>query len=260
MVAKDRSQRCLVTSADNEFIFLASSGITCYDHVTALADIRSRMAASASEELLVEENHQPNASPKLTRTTINDIEKTETSGIPLNTNWTFWIDKSVRGTSAAQYEASLTKVYTVSTVQGFWSVYNNIPKVCDLSVRYTYHLMRHERKPVWEEDYHRQGGNWRLKCQKKETEEVWKELLLAAIGENLSDCMAEGDEVSGLTVSVREREDLIQIWTVKADLHEQSTIVKKIEELLPRVTFSAIFYKAFQTHQAFEGDKPNSKG
>ncbi|XP_048740340.1 eukaryotic translation initiation factor 4E type 3-like [Ostrea edulis] len=198
-------------------------------------------------------------SPQLPRSAISEIHSSEQTGVPLNTPWTFWLDKSIPGSSAAQYEASIRKLYTVSTVQGFWSVYNNIPEVNKLNVRYTYHLMRNERRPVWEDKANCFGGCWRLKCSKLDSPSVWKELLLAAIGEQLTDSMAEGDEVGGISISIRERDDLIEIWNARSDFHEQSTVVDKVKELLPEVNFSAIFYKAFSTHQAFESDKLSKK-
>ncbi|VDI26820.1 eukaryotic translation initiation factor 4E type 3-like [Mytilus galloprovincialis] len=200
----------------------------------------------------------PVGSPNLPRSTLSEIHSQEECGIPLNTRWTFWLDKSIPGTTVAEYEATMRKLYTVSTVQGFWSVYNNIPDVDKLNVRYTYHLMREERRPVWEDEFNCNGGNWRIKCHKFESVRVWKELLLAAIGEQFSDCLAEGDEISGMSISVRERDDILQIWNTQALLHEQATVIDKVKELLPDVHFPAIFYKAFQTHSAFEGDKHKS--
>ncbi|XP_041379633.1 eukaryotic translation initiation factor 4E type 3-like [Gigantopelta aegis] len=195
------------------------------------------------------------SSPELVRRAISEIDTSEDTGVPLQTPWTFWLDKTSRGTSAAQYEATLRKLYTVNTVQSFWSVYNNIPDPSRMCTRYSYHLMRHEHRPVWEDESNCRGGYWRFKVHKQDTPTVWKELLLAAIGEQMSDCMADGDEVGGISVSIRDRDDIVQIWNIASDLSEQSTIISKVKELLPNVTFPALFYKAFQTHEAFEADK-----
>ncbi|KAK0064071.1 eukaryotic translation initiation factor 4E type 3 isoform X2, partial [Biomphalaria pfeifferi] len=150
---------------------------------------------------------------------------------------------SVRGTTVQQYESSLTKIYTVDTVQGFWSVYNHIPEPSKLSIRYSYHLMRAQRRPVWEDEENSEGGNWTFKCKKQDTEDVWKQLLLAAIGEQLSDCMSEEDDIIGISVSIRDRDDLILIWNNLASHKDDAKIIKKVKELLPHVTFTTIFYK-----------------
>lgn len=49
--------------------------------------------------------------------------------------------------------------------------------------------------------------------------------------------------MSGVSVSIRERDDIVQLWNTDARLAEQSTIVEKVKQLVPNVTFSAIFYK-----------------
>ncbi|XP_034255163.1 eukaryotic translation initiation factor 4E type 3-like isoform X1 [Thrips palmi] len=159
---------------------------------------------------------------------------------------------SVHGSSAAEFQANLKKIYTVRSAQGFWAVYNNIPGADEIQVRYSYHLMREDRKPLWEEPYNRRGGTWRIKCQKRDTTKVWREMLVAAIGEQFSDALADGDEICGVTVSVRDREDLVQIWNINADLSEKSTVISRVHRLLPDVDFPAIFYKRHDTHQAFE--------
>lgn len=72
---------------------------------------------------------------------------------------------------------------------------------------------------------------------------MWKELLLAAIGEQFSDEVHDGDDVCGLSVSPREKDDLIQIWNIRSEDVGQSRVLEKVHKLLPDVRFNAEFYK-----------------
>merc|ERR1712142_19893 len=195
------------------------------------------------------------SSPALHPDAYDALQKDELEGVPLNTPWTFWIDKATRGATAAEYEANMKRVYSVSTVQSFWSVYNNIPDAGELSVRYSYHLMRGSRRPMWEDEANQKGGTWRIKVNKRDTSHVWKELLLATIGEQFEGNLASGDEICGITVSIRESDDLLQIWNGNCELTEQATVMKKLHSLVPDVMFTAEFYKSHQTHHAYEGEK-----
>ncbi|XP_062522572.1 eukaryotic translation initiation factor 4E type 3-B-like [Corticium candelabrum] len=193
------------------------------------------------------------SSPNLSGTAITEVEVLDKDGVPLNTPWTFWHDKSVVGASAAEYEANLKKLYTVHTVQSFWCVYNNIPPADRLPVRTSYHVMRGDRRPLWEDKENVNGGYWKMKIKKHNTKQTWIELLLAMIGEQLTDHIEKGDEICGLSVSIRERDDIVQIWNGNAMVAENAQVMDKVRELLPDV-IEHDFYKAHQSHRAFEAD------
>lgn len=106
---------------------------------------------------------------KMSTQTLDHFNHEDSKGMPLESSWTFWIDKAMHNASLNEYKANIKKVYTVSTAQGFWSVFNHIPNVSELRLRCYYHLMRDEREPVWEDPVLANGGVWRIKCPKYHT-------------------------------------------------------------------------------------------
>ena len=43
--------------------------------------------------------------------------------------------RAISGTTTEEYKANLKKIYTISTIQSFWAVFNHIPSANEMQVK-----------------------------------------------------------------------------------------------------------------------------
>lgn len=153
----------------------------------------------------------------------------------LEHEWKAWFDHSTPGRSAKDYEKGLFPICTVKTVEDFWGCFNNLPSVSTLDSRSGYHFMILGVKPAWEDEKNVNGGTWKIRVNKSEAEEVWKELLMSLIGDTYKDEIK--NQVNGVSISCKQSEFVFTLW-FKED-SQTVQIRKYLNNLLPQVKLVA---------------------
>ncbi|KAF4347026.1 hypothetical protein CsatB_002081 [Cannabis sativa] len=159
---------------------------------------------------------------------------------PLEHSWTFWFDNPSAKSKQAAWGSSIRPIYTFSTVEEFWSMYNSIHHPSKLAPGADFHCFKFKIEPKWEDPICSNGGKWTMTFQKGKSDTCWLYTLLAMIGEQFD----HGDEICGAVVNVRARQEKISIWTKNAANEEaQVSIGRQWKEFLDyKETIGFIFH------------------
>ncbi|RUS26277.1 translation initiation factor eIF 4e-like domain-containing protein [Jimgerdemannia flammicorona] len=137
--------------------------------------------------------------------------------IPLQNEWTFWLDKYVQGLSPAEYEQNLKIISTVGT-------------------------------PIWEDPKNENGGAYNFRINKKDAPVGWREALMLLVGEQFEDCLSADDSVCGVSVSTRYNDTNFQIWTTNAAAKNEEKVMTRLTQVLAQapapIEIQTIYYKA----------------
>ncbi|XP_009352074.1 eukaryotic translation initiation factor 4E-1 [Pyrus x bretschneideri] len=134
---------------------------------------------------------------------------------PLEHSWTFWFDNPAAKSAKlkqADWGSTIRPIYTFSTVEEFWSIYNNIRRPSNLNMGTDFHCFKYKIEPKWEDPVCANGGKWTVTYPKGKSDTPWLYTLLAMIGEQFD----HGDEICGAVVNVRTRQEKIALWTKNA--------------------------------------------
>jgi len=156
---------------------------------------------------------------------------------PLKFGWTLWYDAQLSGGKrpGGTWGDNIKEVFTFSTVEDFWRLYNNLVLPSQLQQGSTYSLFKSGIEPKWEDPANEKGGKWTVIIQKQKgvLDRMWLWLMMACIGQVLEE---EGMEnICGAVVNVRRGQDKLCLWTRDADQKEATLkiglAVKKALEL-----------------------------
>ena len=161
---------------------------------------------------------------------------------PLTSAWTFWYSA---GNKRLSWKLNQVKISTVTTIEEFWLVYNQVKLASSLPAGHTYSVFRGNILPDWEDKANRGGGRWKASWDRTERQESldtrWLEVLFMLIGEHMDEKVAS--LITGTEVCVRKKLDRIEIWVGDARdtakiLDVGREIKKKLEVGSDKIEFS----------------------
>jgi len=153
---------------------------------------------------------------------------------PLLSSWTLWYDSQLsqgKKPSATQWGDNIRDVYSVSSVEEFWRLYNNVTLPSQLPLGCSYNWFKKGIEPKWEDPSNEKGGRWTIIINKNKAhlDKMWLWLLLACVGEQLDD---DQNQICGAVVNIRKGGDKLCLWTKDAE-NKDATI--KIGQALKKV-------------------------
>lgn len=136
-----------------------------------------------------------------------------------------------QSTESGVYEAGLSVIGDFSTVEAFCRYFNWLKPPSKLERNSNYHLFKKGIKPMWEDEANANGGRWVLTMRNNPQllDRCWNWLVFALIGEDIDD----SEEICGAVVSLRSKQDRIQLWIrSKDDVEKINSIGKKLIKIL----------------------------
>lgn len=127
----------------------------------------------------------------------------ETEKHTLSHNWVVWFHQMHNNNWGIE---SYKKVYTFSTIEDFWGVYNTLTPFLRKGL---FFIMKEGISPTWEDTQNIKGCTVSLVSDEQLTK--WKELCIGLISNNL---IANDNDINGVSICPKKGSYLLKMWMV----------------------------------------------
>lgn len=190
----------------------------------------------------------------------------------LETKWVLWFrppaSHSNSAPQAKAWEHSQKPKFLAETVEEFWKGFQSLPRISPgHPVNCDYSLFRDGVKPMWEDEFNKNGGRWTYNIEKRGQaatnmpfsswiEQVWLDVMLCLIGEGFD---PYGSKVAGGVCGIRAfkggprppNENMgakVHIWTKDANDTETNIKIGEILKKILHAPDGSLQYSAHETN------------
>ena len=151
----------------------------------------------------------------------NEDEESINLDTKLNDNWILWYHHEKNNWKISGYR----KIYKIETIKDFWELYKNFDRIGGINNQHFF-LMREGIEPIWEDKKNQSGGCWSFKKMENESAQLWEDLSVRIVGENL---LENNMDINGLSICLkRQSNSVIKIWNNNSKNNQINLLSKDI--------------------------------
>ena len=135
--------------------------------------------------------------------------------------WKIWYHNSKEDWTINGYK----QLYNIKTIQDYWKLYNNWDKLNGINSKHFF-IMKNNITPIWEDPQNKHGGCWSFKINDNMAQELWDDLSLQLVTENLSSLK---NDIVGLSACLKKNNfSVIKIWNKNSQNNNLQLLCKDI--------------------------------
>jgi len=136
-------------------------------------------------------------------------------------NWTIWYHNSKDDWTINGYK----KLYTIKNIEDYWKLYNNWDKLGTINNKHFF-IMKNEITPIWEDKNNKNGGCWSYKVTENMAQQLWDDLSLYLVTEQLSSIE---NDIVGLSACLKKNNfSVIKIWNKESKNNSLNLLANEI--------------------------------
>ena len=156
---------------------------------------------------------------------------------------------------SSEYESQVKKIAEFDTIEDFWAIYQHMKKPDNCKQGIEIQMFKENIKPMWEDEFNKNGGKLSLKLNKGYTTIIWEELILGIIGNILPKEISEG--INGIVFSSKKESNILQLWFKDYNKTYTNELEQCIRDLLQMPNEAIIDIKKFFYEEDFKKNKDN---
>ena len=149
----------------------------------------------------------------------------------LNNTWQVWYHHEKDNWKISGFR----NIFKIETIKDYWKLFNNWDKLGGINSK-NFFIMKENIKPIWEDENNMKGGCWSYKINNHQTNELWNDLSLYLITNQLSKIK---DDILGISICLKKKNNsVIKIWNKS---NQNNSISLLNNDLLKKWGFNIIY-------------------